>query len=109
MDHADAVNLIHKGADAAGGVWADLGAGSGVFTRALGTLLGKDGLVYAVDRAPQDWFRQPPRGAHEQARIIGREADFTQPLDLQELHGILMANALHFVRHPEPVLTRLVS
>ena len=31
-------------------------------------------------------------------------ADFTRPLDLADLDGIVMANSLHFVREKEPVL-----
>lgn len=34
-------------------------------------------------------------------------ADFTQPLDLPALDGLLMANALHYVRDPVALLTRI--
>lgn len=36
-----------------------------------------------------------------------RLADFTDPLDLPPLDGIVMANALHFVRDKGPLLRRL--
>lgn len=109
MEHAEAVALIQKGVDSSGGIWADLGAGSGVFTRALSALLGSDGLIYAIDREPQARFLQQHTGLSDQARIVFREADFTQPLGLWEVDGILMANALHFVRNHEKVLTQIVS
>jgi len=49
MDHADHVRLLQDGVTP-GGVWADLGAGSGAFTLALAELLGPGGEVIAVDR-----------------------------------------------------------
>jgi len=36
-------------------------------------------------------------------------ADFTQPLDLPPLDGLLMANSLHFLRDKAPTLRRLVA
>lgn len=36
-------------------------------------------------------------------------ADFTRPLDLSSLDGIVMANSLHFVRLKEPVLRLVLS
>lgn len=50
MKTTEAASLIRKGIERPGGVWADLGAGSGTFTYALAELLGATGTVYAVDR-----------------------------------------------------------
>ena len=36
-------------------------------------------------------------------------ADFTQPLDLRSLDGIVMANSLHYVRKKDPVLQLIRS
>ena len=103
MEHADALSLIRAGvAPGAGGVWADLGAGSGVFTRALADLLGAKGRVYAVDRQ-----RSLSGSASQSATVTPIRADFTRTLDLPDLDGILMANALHFVRRHERVLGQL--
>ncbi len=81
------------------GGWADLGAGEGNFTAALGSLLPGVHLT-AVDR---------DRGALERLarRLPGvtvLAADFRAPLPLAGLDGVLMANALHFVRDKRPVL-----
>ena len=50
MEQHEAIALIGDGVTSDGGVWADLGAGTGVFTRAIASLLGSYGTVYAIDR-----------------------------------------------------------
>ena len=109
MDHADHVELIRAAVEP-GETWADLGAGNGAFTLALAELLGPTGTIWAVDRdarALEEAARrvraapQPP-GLHT---LVG---DFTGPLALPPLDGIVMANSIHFVRDPVAVL-RAVS
>jgi len=80
-----------------GGLWADLGAGEGAFTLALAELLGPEGHIVAVDKDARA-LRAIGRG------IETRVADFTKPLDLHDLDGIVMANSLHYVRDKQPVL-----
>jgi ubiquinone/menaquinone biosynthesis C-methylase UbiE len=93
-------NLISPGIDAAGGIWADFGSGTGIFTLELSGLLGPEGEIYSIERNGRDLDRQ--RRAFEQqypgANVHFVQADFTRPLDLPRLDGIVMANALHFVR-----------
>jgi SAM-dependent methyltransferase len=94
---ADLVGLLERGVERGPHRWADLGAGEGNFTRALAALLGPGAHITAVDR---------DAGA---LRAIGGGvetlvADFTKPLGLHELDGVLMANSLHFVREKVPVL-----
>ena len=78
-------------------MWADLGCGSGAFTLALADLLGGRATVHAVDRDATALRRLASFAAAHTAAITVYEADFTEPLDLPPLDGILMANALHFV------------
>ena len=97
MNHADLVALISGGVGERGGRWADLGAGEGAFTLALGDLLGPEAHIIAVDR-DANALRAVD------GRFETRVADFTRPLDLRDLDGVLMANSLHFVRDKQPVL-----
>ncbi len=105
MTHIEAKDLIRREVPRTGGTWADLGAGSGVFTRALADLLGPAGTVYALDRQPA----RAPLAISGGSTIIPMQADFTKPLELPPLDGLLMANALHFARRHERVLTQLVG
>lgn len=99
MKHSDLVELIRGGVDGGGTRWADLGAGEGAFTRALLELLGPEARITAVDR--------DARALRQLAGMAGidtKPADFTRPLGLERLDGVLMANSLHFVRDKGPVL-----
>jgi SAM-dependent methyltransferase len=111
MDHRDHVELIREGVEGAGRTWADLGSGSGAFTLALADLLGPGATIHSVDR---DAGALREQGAALSARfpeviVHQRVADFTQPLDLPELDGVVMANSLHFVRDKLPVLRRIIG
>lgn len=108
MDHADHVRLLHDGVTL-GGKWADLGAGTGAFTHALAELVGPEGQVVAVDRdrgALRDLERAVRRGGATVRTLAG---DFTRPIDLPALDGIVMANSLHFVKDKAPVLALVHS
>ena len=99
MTHSEALELIRP--VVAGQIWADLGAGAGTFTRALAELIGEGGTVYAVDKDVRG-LRQNFAGA----RVEVIRADFTQ-IELPPLDGILLANALHYVRGQQAFLQRL--
>ncbi|TME67054.1 MAG: class I SAM-dependent methyltransferase [Chloroflexi bacterium] len=97
MNHSDLVALLEGGVNARGGRWADLGAGEGAFTLALADLVGPDAHITAIDKDASAL-----RGISSQFET--RVADFTKPLDLHDLDGVVMANSLHFVRDKQPVL-----
>lgn len=110
MNHQDHVFLLQKGIPEPGGVWADLGAGTGAFTLALAELVGGGGVIYAVDQDGQA-LRELAEGMRRQfshTTLHTLTGDFTRPQPLPPLDGIVMANSLHFVRHKEPVL-RLIK
>jgi ubiquinone/menaquinone biosynthesis C-methylase UbiE len=116
MEHRDHLRLIRDGipmptAVGTGPVWADLGSGGGAFTLALVDALGGRGTVYSVDRDRGALRRQAQamRSWFPDADVVYTAGDFTQPLHLPPLDGIVMANALHFVRRQEQiaVTTRL--
>lgn len=101
MDDSDAADLLRPAvAVTPGAHWADLGAGTCTFTRALAALLGPDAHLYAVDaderalRSIRGWAERTPDAPA--VRIL--PGDFTKRMPLPPLDGIVMANALHFVR-----------
>jgi ubiquinone/menaquinone biosynthesis C-methylase UbiE len=106
VNHADHVRLIEAAVRDAGPAWADLGSGEGAFTLALAELLGDGGRIWSVDRDAAALARQEEamRSRFPSATVAYLDADFTRPLPLAGLDGVVMANALHFVRHKEPVL-----
>ena len=118
MNSSDAIEMIRDAVGISAGVWADLGAGTGTFTRALTELLGTGSTVYAVDgdaRAVRA-LRELSSSSSGDVSVTAVNADFTRPLELPglareaaRLDGILLANALHFVPDAERVLSGLVK
>jgi ubiquinone/menaquinone biosynthesis C-methylase UbiE len=112
MDVNDAVTLIRDAVGNSTGVWADLGAGSGTFTRALARVLDARSTIYAVDDDVNAVAALRGLASASPTRIIPVEADFTRSFELpalgdELLDGILLANSLHFVPNAERVLTHL--
>jgi ubiquinone/menaquinone biosynthesis C-methylase UbiE len=106
MNHEDHVNLLRKGVPESDGIWADFGAGRGAFTLALTELLGPTAVIHAIDK--------DKRALREHAHLMSTHfpdttvhyhtADFTTPLNLPPLDGIVAANTLHFLRHKDQTL-----
>ncbi len=109
MDHHEMVALIVPAVTGPGGTWADLGAGTGNFTRALAELLGPAGTIYALDRDLRAITAQRARLLQDPppATIIPRQVDITQKLALASLDGVLLANVLHFVQDQPKLLAQI--
>lgn len=100
MSHEDAVALIQNALT--GDVpqcWADLGCGSGTFTKILHSLLPSGSYITAVDR--------------ERQRLDLPDVEFVRAnfekdeLGLSGLNGILMANSLHYVKDKAALIRKL--
>ena len=107
MNHDDHVALLRGGIDRPGGVWADFGSGTGAFTLALADLIGPAGVIYSIEQ-DRSALAQQERSLHERfpnTIVHTRVADFTHPIrdSVPTLDGIVMANALHFQRNPQPI------
>jgi ubiquinone/menaquinone biosynthesis C-methylase UbiE len=87
-------------------VWADLGCGTGTFTLALAALLPTPGIIYAVDKNASTLQQIPDRAGNTVLEKINN--DFVNDaLPFINLHGILMANALHYVKDKSALLKKL--
>lgn len=114
MEIHDAIELLRDAVGDSRGVWADLGAGTGTFTRALAASLGPASTIYAVDDDANAVRTLGALPATQTTRVVAVKADFTRPLELRgigttQLDGILLANSLHFVRDAQGVLEALVE
>ncbi len=109
MIHEDHVSLLRTGVPGPGGAWADLGSGAGAFTLALADLLGSTATIYSVDRDRRalQSQEQAMRTRFPEAHVVYQCADFSRPLDLPPLDGVVMTNSLHFQRD-KPAVLRLV-
>ncbi len=112
MNHNELLALIQNGIPNQNHdteTWAEFGAGRGNFTAALRDLLGEQAQIIAIDRDISSLHHLERRFVGENLRT--QHADFTNTIQLPFLDGILIANALHFVRgkHQAKILKQLVS
>jgi trans-aconitate methyltransferase len=97
MTHDEAVALIAGMAHPEPATWADLGCGDGTFTLALAQLLPATSIIHAIDR-DAGLLRRIPR-THDGTSIVTHAGDFTAfPWPFGPVQGVLMANALHYIR-----------
>jgi len=113
MDFRNAADLIRGAVPRSRATWCDLGAGSGTFTKALASLLAPESRVFAVDRdaASVRKLKALSRTNTEGVEIIAVEGDFTTPLELSPMDGVLLANSLHYVpyQRQSDVLKQILS
>ncbi len=85
------------------GPWADFGSGDGAFTLALRDLVGPETEIVSVekDESRLDEQQRNFLVRFPESNIHYMQADFTRPLDLPPLEGLVMANSLHFLRDKE--------
>jgi SAM-dependent methyltransferase len=85
--------------------WADLGCGTGLFTRALASLLPRGSTVYAADRSITiTTTGLQANGVYIEPAVL----DFvTGDMSFGALDGILMANSLHFAADKPALLKKL--
>jgi len=107
MKSEAALQLIEEGVErtATKQIWADLGAGNGVFTHALSTLLHDGSTLYAID---MNAGRMESIKVWQQIVLKKIQADFVgDAWKTEPLTGALMANSLHFVKDKESFLRKL--
>ena len=108
MDHADHVRMLTRGVNGPG-VWADFGSGDGAFTLALAELILPTGEIHSIDRDGQALARQRSSvtARFPAVKLITYEADFTEALELPQLDGLVIANALHYLPRKDKAVRRL--
>ena len=107
MKLKEAIELINNDFISKGNkqTWADLGCGSGTFTKALTSLLPENSLIYAVDKSRIDLNRIPDQ--FQNVVIEKIHSDFTVGEFPDNLDGILMANSLHYVKEKDLFIRKI--
>lgn len=110
MQHEDAVQMLAPAAITGREAqqWADLGCGSGTFTRALASLLPAGSTLHAVD-INDAALREIP-DTFNNVNILKTHGDFiTGKLPDASFNGILLANALHYVKDQPAFIKKTVE
>lgn len=107
MNHHDHVRLIAAGLQRdSGGVWTEFGAGTGAFTLALRDIAGPTVEIIAVDDDPGSLrtLASAMNRHFPDTRLRLVTGDFSRPLELPLLDGILAANAIHYMADHQALL-----
>lgn len=105
MRISEGIQLIESGfpKKITNSVWADLGCGSGLFTKALAAMLGTQSKIFALDKTQQSF---EPNYNHVAIEFI--KIDFeTDSYEFKNLDGVLMANSLHYVKDKSKLISKI--
>jgi len=105
MELTTAVELIQEGikGSTVPQTWADLGAGSGLFSLALAETLPAGSTIFAIDQQPAGSIRW----THPDTRLVQITSDIRDDSGLPLLDGALMANVLHFLPDQKEFMGKL--
>jgi ubiquinone/menaquinone biosynthesis C-methylase UbiE len=108
MELPVAKSLIAQGVNLSfpGQVWADFGAGDGLFTKALAELLPPNSKIFAVDKDERALKKIAITSSGvELEKVV---TDLTKiPARLSGFDGIVMANSLHYIKDQRQFLENL--
>ena len=105
MKIEEAVSFISTAIDSSKSRWADIGAGTGVFTVALDQLLVSGSHIYAMDKNPHSLYSLNLNNC----QLHIEEQDFNRTFDYPEMDGIIMANTLHYAEYPKQVMENILK
>jgi ubiquinone/menaquinone biosynthesis C-methylase UbiE len=97
MELSKAIKLIQHAAAKDKSVWADLGCGDGLFTKALSHLLMEGSLIYAVDKNKNALNKVEVKNGIALNKLVLNFSN--DDLPFSNLSGILMANSFHFIKN----------
>jgi len=87
-------------------LWADLGCGSGLFSRALASLLPQQSRILCIDKAVPGWEASETNSV--ESEFI--KADFSRyEFENGKFDGFMMANSLHYIKNKPALISRLVT
>ena len=85
-------------------LWADLGCGTGLFSRALATLLPPQSRILCIDTESPGWEVNSTNNV--ELKFI--KGDFNKyEFENDKFDGIMMANSLHYVKNKPLLINRL--
>ena len=85
-------------------LWADLGCGNGLFSRALASLLPPQSRILCIDNARPGWELSETNNV--ELEFI--QADFTRyEFENGKFDGFIMANSLHYIENKSLLINRL--